>query len=219
MIQFRTDMFVTDIHTHHLPDLPGSAVYCLPLGMSTLPPEHLCSVGIHPWNTVDSIGEMVEWVIEMARYDSVVAIGETGLDKLRGAPLPEQEKLFLQHVDISEEQGKPVIIHLVRCAEQLLQIRRRVSPRMPWAIHGFRGNAVYARELLDKGLFLSFGANFCPDAMLAAGLDRVLLETDESTDMDGITSAAASVFGITIDEMRLRAMSNAERFFRAPLMR
>ena len=45
------------------------------------------SVGVHPWLAEDDAAAQWERVQALAAHPQVVAIGETGLDSLRGAPL------------------------------------------------------------------------------------------------------------------------------------
>ena len=42
--------------------------------------------------------------------DCVKAIGETGLDKLRGATIERQTELLIHHIALSEELHKPLCI-------------------------------------------------------------------------------------------------------------
>ena len=45
MTLFPTEMELLDIHTHHLPEVPGTALYCLNEG-ETGPVGHFCSAFI-----------------------------------------------------------------------------------------------------------------------------------------------------------------------------
>lgn len=137
------------------------------------------SVGIHPWY-VDTAGLSV--VKTMAGHPNVVAIGETGLDKLAAVPLKLQEELFIAQIEIAENIRKPLIIHCVKAWPELIAVRRRFTSGIPRIIHGFRGNGELARQLLQFGFFLSFGLNFHPDALRAAWeTHRLYAETDSAT--------------------------------------
>ena len=54
---------------------------------------------------------------------------------------------------------------------------------MPWLIHGFRGNVELAKQLLSKGMYLSFWFDFIirpESSKLVRSLpkERIFLETD-----------------------------------------
>ena len=96
----------------------------------------------------------------LSGHPESIAIGEAGFDKLRG-PSPElQRKVFEEQVAISEELKKPVVIHCVRAWDELLAVHKKLKPKMPWLIHGFRGNTELAAQLLSKGMYLSFWFDF-----------------------------------------------------------
>lgn len=169
MIHFR------NIHTH-CPE-PGAVL--------NLEPEQqpggdgFYSVGIHPWRAAEArtLWPMVE---AAARNPRVVAIGECGLDALRGPAPDVQEAVFLRHVELSEKLGKPLIIHAVRTWPQLIALRSRLKPRQEWIIHGFRGKAELARELLRHGFSLSFGKKFNQEAFDITPAARRYRETDSA---------------------------------------
>ena len=112
-----------DIHTHRLPQVPGTAIAnCYP---ETFSPQSggWYSVGIHPWHIGRSGGEHsgVEGAVasrvcgleELVRHPQVLAVGEAGLDKLADAPMDLQVEVFRCQACLAEEVGKPLVIHLV----------------------------------------------------------------------------------------------------------
>lgn len=213
MTPFRIDMaFLADIHTHRLPAVPGSALYSLPYGSDDIPDGQLCSAGFHPWDTCQDNSAGMEWVARMAGDKRVAAIGECGLDRLRGAVLPEQVRILRYQIELSEKYGKPLILHLVRLTDQILSLHSEYRPRMPWLVHGFRRGADCARQLLNAGIFVSFGTRFNRESMLCAGLDRLLLETDDSGLIQDVATSAAAVFGLSQEQILKIAAENAEKF-------
>ncbi len=163
-----------DVHTHNL-DAGPRAIINLPES-APVPAEGFYSVGVHPWNSARP--ELMEWVREAALHPRVVAIGETGLDALRGAPLEVQEQLFRQHVLLSERVRKPLIIHAVRTLQRLIELRRELRPSQPWVIHGFRGKPQLAQSLLRAGFSLSYGEKYNPESFALTPADRRYRETD-----------------------------------------
>ncbi len=139
------------------------------------------SVGIHPWNIGDNWQQQVKQLEEAAQHHLVVAIGETGLDSLKGVPLEVQEQVMQAHINIAAAAGKPLIIHCVRTSQQILRLWRDNphAHNVAWVIHGFRGNENVARQLLDAGFYLSFGSKFNEQALAITPLHHLLVETDD----------------------------------------
>lgn len=136
------------------------------------------SVGIHPWNTVQPIAdEMFEKLEEIAADNRVVAIGECGLDALRGGESEIQEECFVRQIEIAEKVGKPVIIHCVRRIAELLRIRKS-HPSGLWILHGFRGKPETARQLAAAGIAISLGPAISREKYSDISDDLIFRETD-----------------------------------------
>lgn len=169
---------ILDIHTHR--PAPGAIVNVDPVDPVTLDRQYLYSVGLHPWNSDRVTPEALARLDTFAADPAVVAIGETGLDALRGAAIDFQQHLFDHHVELSESLRKPLIIHAVKTFPLVIAARRRHNPAMPWIIHGFRGKPQLAEELLHHGFYLSVGARVNPASLAVIPPDRLLAETDDS---------------------------------------
>ena len=166
-----------DVHTHRL-DAGPAAIVNLPEG-ADVPEEGYFSAGVHPWNSGrPDTAELMEWAARVAEHPRVVAIGETGLDALRGAPMEEQERLFRAHAELSERVGKPLIIHAVRTLQRLIELRRELRPTQEWVIHGFRGKPQTAQSLLRAGFSLSYGARYNAESFALTPPGRRYRETD-----------------------------------------
>lgn len=165
-----------DVHTHN-PDAGPDAIINLPLG-AQVPGEGAYSVGIHPWDAAAATEADMAWLERVAALPQVVAIGEAGLDALRGGPLDVQERLFVSQAMLSERLGKPLIIHAVKTLDRIIALRRQIRPAQPWVIHGFRGKPQMARQLVRAGFDISLGARFNPDVPAAVPPDRLHRETD-----------------------------------------
>ncbi|MBN1388806.1 MAG: TatD family hydrolase [Bacteroidales bacterium] len=142
------------------------------------------SCGAHPWNIMeDNIDKMISKVKEYASLPNVIAIGEAGFDRIRGSDEILQEKAFIAQVEISEEKGKPLFIHCVKAWDKLLVSHKKMNPKMKWIIHGFRGKPELAKQLLDKGFYLSPWVEWAirPEStstLKSIPLKRLFLETD-----------------------------------------
>lgn len=175
-----------DFHTHRLSTPPGTGIVCLPREVVLRPetfspaPGGLYSVGVHPWWTADAgaLPALLEGVERLLPHPQVVALGECGLDRLRGAALPVQEDVFRRQIALSEHYGRPVTIHCVRAFDVLLRLKRLLRPTSRWTVHGFRGRAALARQLLDAGLDLSFGLRYDAESFAITPPDCRHRETD-----------------------------------------
>lgn len=167
-----------DYHTHNPNIPPGTGIINLPRAVILAPdtfrpvPGGLYSAGIHPWWTADDdLDHELAGVARLARHPQVVAIGECGLDTLRGGPLDRQLAILKWHIQLAETVKKPLTLHCVRAFHLLLALRKQQThqtaqanqtstPRM--VIHGFRGGPALASQLLSAGFELSFGPRHNP---------------------------------------------------------
>ena len=206
-----------DIHTHR-PDHSQLA-----LSIRNLMPgeawssEPYCSVGLHPWYINAEWKSEMDKVHTAATAENVLFIGETGLDKLRGADSELQETIFIEHIRISESVGKPLIIHCVKAFDEIIALRKKMRPQQQWIIHGFRGKPQQAQQLLDNGFQLSFGEHFNADSLtLAFHRHSLWLETDESPhSIEEIYEAASKCLNIPVAQLEQEINSNA--YFSATL--
>jgi TatD DNase family protein len=174
----------------------------------------LYSVGIHPWKTADVMADRLQALAAVARHEQVVAIGETGLDALRGAPLNVQWDIFNRHIELAEALGKPLIVHMVRTSQQVLKAWRESGRAVAWVIHGMRGKPQVARPLLDAGFYLSFGPRFNPDTAAITPLEQMLIETDDSgQDINQVAEMVARARGLAVPQLLKAVTANASRLF------
>ncbi|NVO10696.1 MAG: TatD family hydrolase [Bacteroidales bacterium] len=177
-----------DFHTHLTPREMGTAIRSLLISEADkLTGQGVFSVGIHPWYSDSSdINSQLQSLEDISKIVNVIAIGEIGLDKSRGASLEEQIELFEKQVQIAEQNQKPVIIHCVRAWTELLESKKRLNPTTPWAIHGFRGQSEQAKQLVDSGMYISFGSailnasEILQETIRTVPLNRLFIETDEA---------------------------------------
>ena len=171
------------------------------------------SVGVHPWLAEDDAAAQWERVKALAEHPQVVAIGETGLDSLRGAPLAAQMLLFEHHIALANQVGKPLVVHMVRTSQQVLQVWRRCQHHVPCAIHGFRGNARVVQPLVEAGFYFSFGEHFNAEALRQVPLCQILAETDESAlPIAAIIARMAEALSMPAADVQTLISANLHRF-------
>jgi TatD DNase family protein len=138
------------------------------------------SLGFHPWHADECSTERMTDLTRWANDRRLVALGECGLDKNSRVPFGVQLHVFEQQIALSENIGKPLIIHCVGRFNELFELKSGLNPRQRWIIHGFRGKPELAGQALKAGCSLSFGEYFNPESVRVTPIDRLFVETDES---------------------------------------
>lgn len=206
-----------DIHTHRFTDsAPEEVLLSCPVLKKEIPAEAVyLSAEIHPWHlTAENLSCQIERMENMLSDSRVLALGEVGLDKLTECPYPIQIKAFEEIVSISEAYGKPLIIHCVKSVDELIAIRKKMRPALPWIMHGFRGKPQQADSLLRYGFYLSFGEHYNSQVMKEIPIERLFLETDESNvPIDELYNRAAAIRHISAEELKLAVLHNVNNVF------
>lgn len=206
-----------DIHTHRFTDsAPEEVLLSCPVLENEIPAEAVyVSAEIHPWHlTAENLSCQIERMENMLSDSRVLALGEVGLDKLTECPYPIQIKAFEEIVSISEAYGKPLIIHCVKSVDELIAIRKKMRPALPWIMHGFRGKPQQADNLLRHGFYLSFGEHYNSQVMKEIPIERLFLETDESNvPIDELYNRAAAIRHISAEELKLAVLHNVNNVF------
>jgi len=206
-----------DIHTHQSTqesDVLAIRSFSLSDNFDAQYEGNAISIGLHPWETNDyNLDESMQFLFKFAQQDRVKMIGECGLDRLKGKPLPEQMDILAKQILLAEELHKPVILHCVRAFSELIALKRKLMPTVPLIIHGFTKNEILAQQLIDNGFYISFGAAVLKNnksvAKLVQELDIFFLETDDSEfSIKEIYQQTANLRNCTIDELKALIFAN-----------
>lgn len=151
-------------------------------------PEIFPVVGIHPNYTLQTEPDDWDRIIEMAHHDSVVGVGETGLDRYwKDVPIEIQQDYFRRHIRLSRDTGKPFVVHCRDAETDVVELLQEESQGQPLAgvMHSFCGSGETAKICLQLGLHISFSGmlTYRRNEELRATaatipLDRLLVETD-----------------------------------------
>ena len=213
-----------DMHTHR--GKPAEGVFLIESLMAhegNLPddiPGVTYTYGIHPWFlNKNNHKQLITSVENSVGHPNMIAIGEAGFDKLRGPSADLQLKAFNEQVVIAETCRKPVIIHCVKAWDELLSAKKYLKPSTPWMIHGFRGSVEMAKQLLSKGMHLSFWFDYVmrtesTGLMKSLPRNRIFLETDGADiDIKIIYEKVARDLAISVDELKSIVLANFNEFF------
>lgn len=203
-----------DVHTHNLNAKNGIYNLQTPDFSYSKLAELNCSfsVGIHPCSiSPDSFDSQKHIISQALQMPNLAAIGECGFDKYAYADFETQKKVFLWQCEISELYRKPLIIHCVGYYNEIIKLKKEFNPSQKWLIHGFRGKAPLAQQLVQHGFYLSFGAHFNPASVAITPVERMFCETDNHTNIkiEAIFAAVANAKDILMDDLKNIACRNA----------
>ncbi len=205
-------MEIRDIHTHLLPQEPGTALVCIGSGPLPAPQGHWFSVGLHPWDVTGDDEKILQSIGEMAQNPQVLAIGECGFDTLKGPAHDLQEQAFIRQVEISERVRKPMILHVVRDFDSVIRLRKQLKPTQSWLIHGFRGGPQQADQLHTHGIQISLGLKANPQTLQQIPSDRLFLETDGLCPITHVIQTAAAARNQSVVTVENQIINNSNVF-------
>lgn len=157
------------------------------LALSLKHPMISASVGIHPHNAEKVAAGWLERLEKLALNETVLAVGEIGLDFYRNlSPRETQIEVFKEQLLLACRLNKPVIIHSREANKSVLQVfREEELPAARGVMHCFSGSLEEMEAFVDLGLYISIAGpvtyprNHKLRALLKhIPLNRLLLETD-----------------------------------------
>ena len=204
------------------------------------------TVGLHPCSVDD------RWSEELAQLEAFwhgegarpVALGECGLDRFH---LPKddparaekifawQRAAFAAQLVVAERLGCPVVVHSRGAFRECVEMID--ASGVAWervVFHCFTEGPAEMAELVRRGGRGSFtgiltykNADTLRAALVAQGLDRLMLETDapyltpaphrgkanEPAYLRHTAEAAAAALGVSLEELAARTTANARAFF------
>lgn len=209
------------------------------------------TIGLHPIHTSKSYHDVKELgeggkeftsrgeAFDMAVYEQmgasprVIAVGECGLDYYRCDESTKelQKKAFIEHIELANKLGKPLMLHIRNAYEDALAILK-AHAKVKGDTHFFAGDWETAKKFLDLGFTLSFTGvlTFTHDydeVVRNAPLDMILSETDapyvtpvphrgkrnEPAHVVEVVRAIARIRGEGLDEVAAQLVQNAQRVF------
>ncbi len=181
-----------DIHTHQLSITNKESVYNIfvqEYNLSDYSEKKYCSIGLHPYHL--SLPIAIDYCLQeilpnaLQASKNIIAIGETGLDRVITTDFELQKAVFQRHIQLAEQLQKPLIIHCVRAYSDMLAILKKEKPQQKWIFHGFQANEVQLKEFLRySNTYFSFGAALLHRPAVQklfqlTPLERCFLETDD----------------------------------------
>lgn len=156
------------------------------LDLSNQYPNVWISIGHHPNETP---GEAIDvnYLLQNAKNERVIAIGETGLDYYRSqGDLKWQHERFVTHIACAKQIKKPLIIHTRDAKDDTISIMKQEgADEIGGVMHCFTEDWDMAKKALDLNFYISFSgivtfksATQIQEVARKVPIDRMLVETD-----------------------------------------
>ncbi len=206
-----------NIHSHREGGPGTITVVSYRLGSGAPTPPAPFSAGIHPWDTAAAIDLCPEY--DYLKRADIIAVGEIGLDRLKGADIDCQREIFAAQLEIAARRGLPVIIHCVRAFGEVAALLKQF-PSVRAVFHGYTGSVEQTVQLILSGHYVSLGevslrsAKTIRAAKAVVPPERLFLETDDSlTAIEKIYDTASRELGIPPERLKEQIYSNYQTLF------
>lgn len=152
-------------------------------------PEVLyATAGVHPHHAKECNDKTLSTLESFAQQQSVVAIGECGLDFNRNfSPADVQEKWFEAQLELASSLDLPLFLHQRDAHEKFIEILSRWRDKLGAVVaHCFTGNTEEVMAYNDLDLHIGITGWICDErrgqslqqAVQHIPLDRLMIETD-----------------------------------------
>ncbi len=203
------------------------------------------TVGQHPNDNPEEVFDYEKY-LELSKNEKVVAIGECGLDyfRLKGSEeekeieVERQKNLFIQHINLAKEAGKPLMIHArphvgsMDAYTDAIRILEREQFTGLVNFHFFVGDIETAQKIVSSGWTVSFDGPITfvseyDEVIRSIPIENIMAETDApfaspmphrgKTNyphyVEYVYKRIAEIKGIGEDEARIQLFSNIKRVF------
>ena len=195
------------------------------------------ALGYHPHYAKDVTEDDLSLLKKLAASDSVVAVGETGLDfHYNFSKQDAQKHIFRAQLNIAAELNKPVILHTRNAFDESMAILEEFTGKLKdVVVHCYSGTPQQTQLLLDRGYHISFTgivtfkkSEETRQAAAMVPLDRLMVETDcpyispepvrnqrpnEPALMIHTAKKLAEVKGMELNEFATAVNATSKRFF------
>jgi len=199
------------------------------------------TAGVHPHHAADYGPSVRRTLQELLADDTVVAVGECGLDYFRNfSPRDAQRAAFEDQLELAVDSGKPLFLHQRDAHDDFVDMLAPTLGRVSGAVaHCFTGDQAMLEEYLAMGLYIGITGWICDERrglelqriVGRIPVDRLLIETDapyllprtlqpkpasrrnEPAFLTEVLRVVAECGGHSVDEIARATTANALRFF------
>lgn len=169
------------------------------------------ALGIHPLYIDKFDDKRLEAEIEFIKKNKrkIVAIGEVGLDFLKGREFEKQKKIFVMMIELARELKKPVIVHSRGAEEEVVKILKEYDVRA--VLHSFNGGL----ELVEDYFYYSIPLVVLKSRKYRRLVEKVdvsklLTETDSPYQGLGERNEPGNVLKIAEEIAKLKGLDKLE---------
>ena len=187
------------------------------------------SAGVHPHDAKNVSDGYIDNIYALMEYESMIAVGEMGLDYFRNISDPKvQKKVFRRQMGVAQDLNRPVIFHNRDADADVIEVLAEY-PEVIGVAHCFSSNLETAKSFLEMGYYISFSGNLTfknshlPEVAKEIPLNRVLVETDspylspaphrgkpnEPSRTRFVAEKLADIHGISLEEIAKHTTGNA----------
>lgn len=192
-------------------------------------------LGVHPEDCEKFSDNTAKKIIELAKDDKVVGIGEIGLDyHYTKENKDAQKRCFITQIEIAKILNLPIVVHDRDAHFDTLQILKDNSVKNA-LLHCFSGSVEFAKECIALGYKIALGgvvtfknAKTIKEVAQEIELENILLETDcpylaphpfrgveNSPKYIGfVAKEIAKIKNIPYDSVEFQTSKNAMEFFK-----
>ena len=146
------------------------------------------TLGIHPHEANNMTSEIKNTITKLSSNKKVIGIGETGLDfYYENSNKENQIKSFIMHIEISQELGLPLVIHMRNAENETIDIIKTYYKKKEFSgvIHCFTGTTEFMQNLLPYNFFFSISgivtfknSTELRETIKMIPINKILVETD-----------------------------------------
>jgi TatD DNase family protein len=199
------------------------------------PAQCLSMMGLHPCSVKENYKDELRIAREYLDNNSMIAIGETGLDFYWDLTFTDQQyDAFNEQARWALEFDVPLVIHSRNSTDECINVvQDHQQGKLKGVFHCFSGTVDQAKKIIDLGFYLGIGGvltfkNSGLDKVIAeVGMEKVVLETDapylapvpfrgkrnEPAYLSYIVNKLSEVMGMDVNEVADRTTSNATVLF------
>ncbi len=221
-----------DFHSHSL-STESNVITVLSVDLNSIVSEETTSslfcAGAHPWFLPEIYEEsyqeknddpLLDKLSKLSNKPHFLAIGEIGLDRIRGPQIEVQYHLLELQVSLAMQINSPaIIIHCVRAFDLMLRFLKTTPFQGAIVFHDYRGNKQITEKLLQNPqVFFSLGSTLMkgqiPSFYSLIPLDRIFLETDdEDYPISAVYSHFSKFSNLPLEELRKKILNNFIKLF------
>ena len=146
------------------------------------------TLGVHPHEANNMTSEIKNTITKLSSNKKVIGIGETGLDfYYENSNRENQIKSFIMHIEISQELGLPLVIHMRNAENETIDIIKTYYKKKEFSgvIHCFTGTTEFMQNLLPYNFFFSISgivtfknSTELRETIKMIPINKILVETD-----------------------------------------